>query len=376
MTKKRPAFMIELYIIIYLFLFIFFYLYGGFVKSGDYVVYLKSLLPIIIAFTIVEGLRYNRGIDYESYALHYDHPETIITTQDVGFDILNKTLQYFGFDSVGSFLVYAFIIIVSVSILLKTFPEIWKVGFVMMLIALILPSEQLIRQFISISLIYCGIGLYLQGNKKVSIVIMLSALSVHYSSIIFIVMIIAAFLYKDVLPLKLSIPVFFIVGIFLPADVVLGPIGDVINKYMAMDEGSSYSNYVDRSDDYLNANASRDMFARSLATTVVNIIFVITTFIEGYYLVIRSGLTKYRVVYNLFVVGTILYEFFHMFELYKRLFIPAYLLWFIIASLILSNKRILKFSFSYYIIIIYAIAQSVRFIFLPEDELFYFIWDK
>lgn len=368
--------MVEIYILIYLLLFGSFLFFGRKAYYKGYGSYWKSITPIIILFTLSEGLRYGRGIDYYLYALHFDHPETITTTQDFGYNVLNTCLHYLNFSSVGAFIVYALITIVCLCILMKGLPEIWKHGYVIMLTALILQEEEMIRQFLAVSIIYSGLASVLENQLKRAGIIFIAGITIHYSSIIFVGFIAIAYYYKKIIPLKISIPAFILMAYILPADTILGPIGEYLNLLMSHDQESSYASYVNRSDTFLTSKAAQDQFARSITTTIINFIFVITMFIEGYYLVIKEEFQKYRMIYNLVVVGTIFFEFFHMFELFKRMFSPMSLLWFVIVGLIMANKRELKYSFSYYVVLLYVVAQAARFIFLPADEMFYFIWDK
>lgn len=41
--------------------------------------YLQSILPAVIVYTLVEGLKYGRGADYSNYLLAYQNPNMVDT---------------------------------------------------------------------------------------------------------------------------------------------------------------------------------------------------------------------------------------------------------------------------------------------------------
>lgn len=355
-------------------MFSFFLLRGKKVDFSSITRYINGVLPFIVVFTVIEGLRYGRGVDYLAYARHFDFPSTITHTQDLGFDLINKFLHLLNFNSVGAFLVYAFVTIISLCVFVKAFPELKKYLFFIMLVAILPSSEWMIRQFLAISVGYAALLFLLQRNYRPFVIFTLISISIHYSNIIFFSIILLVFFYPKVIPLGVSLPLIFLLSSILPADFVLGGLGNTISHYFSMDQNSSYASYVDRSDDFISGKASNDKFKRSVVTMVINYVFYLVMFVEGYFLIKKQNLSKYRVIYNAFVVGSICFEFFITFELFKRMFQPLYWLWFIIAAFIIANKKCLKVKGAHYIIWAYVLAQMSRFVF--SAELYGFVWDK
>ena len=155
-----------IYIIVYIFLFSIFLIQGRNVFRHKTSYWKYSIFPII-TFSFIEGSRYMRGIDYRHYALFYRYPELMNVKEDFGFEILNNVLRTISTDSQFAFTIYALITIVCLFIFTKQFTEVYKVIFLVMLVFTIHSSEWIIRQFISIAIMYSATYFLIMKKYKV-----------------------------------------------------------------------------------------------------------------------------------------------------------------------------------------------------------------
>ena len=320
-----------------------------------------------------------RGIDYRHYALFYRYPELMNVKEDFGFEILNNVLRTISTDSQFAFTIYALITIVCLFIFTKQFTEVYKVIFLVMLVFTIHSSEWIIRQFISIAIMYSATYFLIMKKYKVFFIFSLCSVCIHYSSIFFLIVISLCYLFlKKPIKWQISVPIIIIVMLFSSANLIADLISKILNAAnLSFLDGSSYVRYVEKSGQFLDSQAEGTVTGnRSVFTTLLNLVFYISLFIEGYYVLSKKKLCNVFLFFNLCVIGYIGKEFFLKYELFVRLFRPMELLVFIPVSYIIMNKNLCKFKFAYLYIILYTILIAGRFIFFPPEDYYHFIWTK
>lgn len=367
----------ETYIIIYSFFFILYWVYGDILSRHKKKYWILSLIPIL-SFTFIEGSRYLRGIDYQHYSLYYSYPELLRVKEDIGFEWLNEILRYIGIDEYLSFTVYALITIISLCTFIKPFKDIYKVVFVVMLTMIIHPSEWMIRQFISISIMYAAFALFIEKKYKYFIPIAFISISIHYSSLFLLIAFVIAFYIKKPISSKYSIPIIVLIVTFGSADFFANYISEILNSFnLPFLAESSYITYIDRSNDFLNSKAAGTVTGiRSVYTNIFHLLYYIVVFGESFTIMQKIRLEKIIPIFNLFVLGSMGYEFFLKYELFVRVFQPMELLGFIPASYIIKYRRYCFWNFSYLYVIAFILLTAIKFIFFPEGNFYHFIWDK
>lgn len=365
------------YILTYVLLFYIYYIYGSYIKSKKKY-WLNSIVPIAL-FSFIEGARYLRGVDYAHYALFYSNPYLMKIEEDIGFEYLNNFLRTISTEPQLAFTVYALITIVSLFIFLKPFNEIHKIVFFIMLVFTIHSSEWIIRQFISIAIMFASISFLIQRKYTSFILFAFLSCSIHYSSIIFLFIILFFyFLVKNPIKWQYSVSIIIIVMLFNFSDVITNLISKLLNTLnLGFLEGKSYLSYIERSDDFLNSNSAGKVTGeRSIYTTILNLLFYIISFIEGNEILKKYNIKKAILIYNLFIIGSIGTEFFLKYELFVRIFRPMELLAFIPVSYILISSKSCKFKISYYYILLFVMLTMGKFVFFPPENFYLFIWDK
>ena len=367
----------EIYIIIYTLMFLYFLLYGNIIISHPNN-YWRYVSANILVFTIIEGSRYLRGIDYHHYGLYFSHPEYKILEEDIGFETLNNVLRLFSHDIHFAFIMYAFITIVSLCLFIKPFKELYGIVFINMLIFIIHPSEWIIRQFISISIVYASFGLFFIKKLKLFALFALVGCTIHYSSLLLLLSFIILNLFRKPIPIKISVPAIVLIMSVFSIDAFVDVLFSELEKTnLSIFQDYSYFVYVTRSDEFLTSNSAGTITGnRSLITTLLNLLFYLSVFYEGYRLLKKSEDKKIIVIYNMFVIGSLLYELFLKYELYSRLFRPLELVGFIVTAFIISQRQKCNYKWTWLYVILFLFMNAVSFIYFPKDNYYKFIWDK
>lgn len=154
--------------------------------------YWKYSLPMIVAYGLIEGLRYMRGVDYFSYLQNFEYGTMALTdagerdSVDFVFDLYCSFIHYSGLPSWYGFLILSFFLIFSLSFLIKRIPHCAIWAFPLFVILCATEAENIVRQYMSISFIMLSFSFYLEEKKRLALLLLACALLCHFSSIIVI----------------------------------------------------------------------------------------------------------------------------------------------------------------------------------------------
>lgn len=145
--------------------------------------YWKKALPIIITYSLIEGLRWGRGVDYLHYyqdlvgRLYADYTEVLY----LGWIKLFKTtwLPYW-----VAFVFYSALLIVAYLKLVKKFRCSAYLSIPLFYIITTLAAENLIRQYFAVPFVILCIDQLLERRWIVSFLLAICAINIHYSGII------------------------------------------------------------------------------------------------------------------------------------------------------------------------------------------------
>lgn len=338
-----------------------------------------SIFPVLIVYTLVEGLRYGRAADYFSYrdafiGLKFPDFEPLFAWFVNLLNITNSPF-YLGF------VICSFMLILSGCLLIKEIRFTGLFALPLFYLDTIAQSSNLVRMYFSMGFIFLALK-YLMQNKNNRVIIFLGfAFLTHYSSLVLF-----PFIYlfnKNQNPFKsryVIVVLFIISNLFPPS---LEFIAENISKFAGT---GLYEHYLE--------NTSKWILAQDLET-------IDNSFSIYYY--IRSYLTplcviwfgqeyikkykryKYGVFYNLYVVGVLLMPSALTLptELFYRLCLYFVTFKFIVLSIIFYeffNKKS-KYNFLSRAFILILLFDSIyllsKTIFNYSIELGnHFIWDK
>ena len=173
------------YIILKILLLIILVISGYGISKGNKRYFWFYALLSIVSYTVIQGLRYDRGVDYKHYMRAYIDPQVVDRDREWFFAFINKVLsEWLGLPYYGAFLFYSFLLILAVVLVLKKYRKIALYALPIFLLTTIDQSENLIRQFLAVPFVYLSF-LYLMKDKwKICLVYFFLAFSIHSSCVI------------------------------------------------------------------------------------------------------------------------------------------------------------------------------------------------
>lgn len=272
--------------------------------------YWHGLLFSIIIFTLNEGLRFGRGIDYNLYVDKY---KNIISGDEVFEPLFTLMVKLFGSLNLPW---QAFVVLMSFGVIysgckfLKSYRD--KLYIILPLYAInVIIAENLMRWFLGFSFILIGMSFLITNSsiiekqspsyKKFIFFSFLGCLC-HYGliPIVFIILFISV-QKKVLLPPYISIPIYFITLIAANNEILLGLAG-IINL---LPLGERMSSYQDNIEIWLTGGyASLDELPTARLSATILLTYLIYT---GYKLQKEVKSKEYIFAYNLFLIGYITY---------------------------------------------------------------------
>lgn len=242
---------------------------------------------VITVYSIIEGLRWERGVDYHNYYLEltgYWQKENMEPFYRLIVDIESSILPYW-----MVFILYSAFLMTSFMLVLKNFPKtaIWALP----LFFLITESgaENLVRQFIAISFFLLGYNAYLNGKKRVMMICFIAVPLIHLSGIFVLFMFGLCSMLK--LDERMSKP-WLLLGIY----VVLYIVWDISNlseytKYLSMINIASDTHlegYLENADRWFTEEGSISLLhgekgIASLANLIFKLLINLVIIYFGFY---------------------------------------------------------------------------------------------
>lgn len=341
--------------------------------------YWQSILPAILVYTLVEGLRYGRGVDYSNYLLAYQTPNMVNTEKwGVAFEYLYGFLHYVDCPELLIFCVFSLITIAFFSLFMMHFREYATFMFPLFLFETLMQSENLVRQYISVGLIMLALVYCIKKDSLKMIVAFLLAFLFHKASII-----VAPFLFvgyywkkkgsKTILPNNLVLLLLlavYMLPLFIQFNYLDDKLlGSIFKKDSMLSEYSSYSNA---------SIFERDLEEHSLFAQIKDWILWGLLLILGYN--IKNKYPSLSIVYVFYFVGSVFYHVLTDGTIF-RLNLYFMTTWYVLASVViydyLKNRR--QYSlFShvlFYVYIIIMLQSYLPVLVVPSMLGCDFVWD-
>jgi hypothetical protein len=137
----------------------------------------------VISYSLIQGLRYDRGVDYAGYKYKYENIEQI-TDKEWLFTKINEFLNFLGVPYYGAFIFYSFVLILSVLVLLKSYREIAMYALPIFFITTMPQSENLVRQFLAVPFVYFAVSFLMKDNLWKFLFFMLIGFLIHSSGVV------------------------------------------------------------------------------------------------------------------------------------------------------------------------------------------------
>lgn len=274
------------------------------IKSSGTTIYFYpfywSVFPVLIVYSLVEGLRYGRSTDYFSYhdafiGLRFIDFEPLF---GVFVNLLNITNAPFYL----GFVICSFILILSGCLLIKEIRFTGLFALPLFYLDTIVQSSNLVRMYFAMSFIFLALKYLMQSKNKKVITFCVLAFLTHYSTLILFPFIYLLNKNHNPFKSKYLIVVLFIVSNVFP--IGLEVISENISKFAWM---GLYISYLE--------NTNKWILGEGVETidNIYSIFYYIRFYLTplciiwfGYDYIKKYKRYKYGVFYNLYVLGVLL----------------------------------------------------------------------
>lgn len=313
-------------------------------KSGKS--YWKYSSICIIIYSLVEGLRWNRGIDYPHY--YQDLTGKLFQEYDDYVYLLwVDVFKYTGLPYWVAFIFYSFLFVFGFCLILKLFRKqaIWALP--LFFIITISSSENLIRQFFAMAIAEFALYYFLKKKYIPAVIYSAIAFGIH-SSVLMILGLIVLIYYihfdKKIKTGWLLVAVYAAFYFFWDPS-YLDPISDWMSKLSFGDEDSRANDYLSNADFWFSSESSLSdrlgtggKLASIFSTTIS---FVTNCIIIKFGFDVTKIQPKYRIMYWLGFISVILFILSNNgdFEIWSRLSVMTrFLLPIVIAGILTELK--------------------------------------
>lgn len=313
-----------------------------------------------LSMTLVAGLRYYVGTDYNAYKFMYNNSPNILIdneTSEVGFLLLCKLLNKITSDAQIMFLLTSIIIYTCIVITLKRKSKIFELSMYLFITSyMYYSSMNILRQWIASSIIFLGIDYLINRDWKRYFLIVIIASLFHTSAVIMI------FVYFIINHKFISKKTLLMILIFM---VIFMSYDTFLTGFFEILEFTKYSSYQD---EFINIDRGVNILR-----VLVYIIPIAITVI--FYKGIKLNSSKdIDVIMNLSLINMILMIFGIKHAYFARLcvfFEPYYLL--LIPSFVnISDKRMNRII--YYLIIVLYFIFSYSLLVSGDGEVLHYQW--
>lgn len=359
--------------------------------------YWKSVIWVVVLFTIVEGARYGRGVDYLHYVDIYNYN---LHESSTAFFLINNFLKIMGITAVYAFGFYALPFILGGTVLLERMRNYAAYMFPLFLICFIVFHEAFIRQalatsfyFLFIAKLFSVIEDYEKQEFKKKTIIPLAiyvflAVSLHSVQIIgFIVATLVILFLRKPLHWIYTIPLLLLGKFHVAQNFDWGSINGLLG---VLSNDDTFAVYADNADYWFSGDAMVEGYTRNTFIQFLETLACCSLLYLGFkvcnHLVNRVSNTGtiftpiniYVSIFNIVVVGLLVYQTFYNLELVRRVSYCWYLLWFVPVALVLFYTKhsdlFSKFDKILMIGFFFWIWEYIRFLFVFVEEP-KFIWD-
>lgn len=366
--------------------------------------YWECCLLVIISFTLVEGVRYGRGVDYLHYIDVYNYD---LENKQVLFTSINQFLKSLGVSAEYAFMVYACPFIAGAVIMLKPLKKYATYLFPLFLMSIISMHEAFIRQFLAMSFVFMYISLLNSEidailNKKIKfskvlclLALVFVAYSIHSISIIAILVVTILMVFvKKPFPWIYTVPLLVLGKFVISKSFDFSYLNSLLSFLGSFSD--KFSGYTENADMWFSADGMNDAYTRNVTIEFLETFGCCSLLYLGSKLfnffqkmsiadkanatstVLKSNLRLMITLFNAFIVGIIILETFYNLEIVRRVAHSWDFFWFIPVSLILyyrkykifnSLDKFLMLGFTYWL------WEYIRFLFVWNEPQM-FIWDK
>ncbi len=359
------------------------FIVAGICISEDRRHYWKYAIWPVIAFTLVLGLRLNRGNDYIHYMQVYLYD---LEDDQVLFTAFNHFLKAIGTGPHWIFIWYSGAFVLGAMFFLRSLRQYANWIFPLFLISFTFFSEYMIRQAFGYTFVFLFMAfMFSEEMPKVKrwtcmAVCFWLAYNIHSANAITCVT--SCGLYYFVrFPFKAiyAIPLYLVATFYLQKNFDFSYLNGILS--FLGDQNDKFSGYTENSDawfsqDAMNANYDRKPLVKVLQTMGDCSLIYLTN-----YTLSKYNDKRFLYMYNTFVVGAIVSQCFYSLEILRRMGDTMYWYWAFCLSFVLHYRtKILQLGKrqfvlkACYLMMFFYVYDYLKYLFLRE-EMYHFLWD-
>lgn len=351
------------------------YISGCMISRGKVNYWLASM-PGIIAYTLNEGLRFGRGVDYNFYYVAYNN----VISGDMSdnfepiFVLFIKIFGFLGVEWQGFVLFMSFLFIFSIYMLGKHFRK--QAKYVLPLIPMFAAfAENIMRQAMGFSFVLIGLYYLLLGRKKSIPMYVLFVTIGTFTHSSMLVVGLAFFLIKVasnkvMIRPVVSISVYILSVVLFNMNFMKDFLG-VIQMLLITERASNYGEHLE------------DMFSGESFMEVSVTLSAIYMFAVYFGYKLRNRVDpNFIYFYNLFIVGFITYPVFTQIELFGRIGI-MFLMFIsvVLGYMFFYYYRVRRLKLSNYksLMVIVLVLNLIRTLLVPSfqtPQIYQYVWDS
>lgn len=356
------------------------YFSGEYLKK-EYKVFSCAGLLSIFAYTLNEGLRFGRGIDYNLYWRAYNQfAAGWQAKKDPVFNFFQQTFISLDLPFQALVIFMSFMFILGVLCLMRNFKLVLPFALPLFVIYSLANVENMVRWYLAYSFILIGLS-FLMHEKRLNlkyIVCCAIGCSIHLAITPIPFLFYILFLKKGVLlhPI-VSIPSFFLIYFLFDTKIML-VFADLLN--VVTSSVGAFDSYSNRAEYWLTGGFAGVEMSGKIG--FLDLLYICLLTYMGYKTVRQMG-HNYVFAYNLFIIGMLLFPISKKIELIGRYDQTFYFFRGIVLASVLYMYFIWKRITSYNIVLLLILLVYVSSIksvivttFKTNEKFLLYVWDK
>lgn len=372
-----------IYVTLLIFMLIVLYLCGKSLRK-DYRLLSYAGIMSIFVYTLNEGLRFGRGIDYNVYwRLYEEGAKGWDIEKDYVFTMFSKILITIGLPYQVEVLIMSFVFILSTLLLLKNFKEIVPVTLPLFVLLSMHQVENMVRWYLAYSFILIGFSLLLRSDGKNTYVYSFFNNSFLYSfglAPVLVVFYLVSLRKKPFFSPYITLLLFYGIYFFFDSAFMLNLV-EYVNLFSLINSDIT-DIYLQNSEYWLTGGFSK-MGALNTSIGIVQLITLSVLVIVGYKPLELAHNKNYVVSYNLFTIGLLLFPISKHIELMIRythvfLFFEAIVLSYFVYEYVINRRIIVSRVLLFVILLFFARHCSEEFVnpFRMPSYRYMYVWNK
>ena len=352
------------------------YLAGKGLKENGGKIFSKPGIAAILAYTLNEGLRFGRGINYSNYwEMYHEVSLGVPQDRDVFFVNLLKAMIFLDIPYQGLIFLESFMFMLGTLFLLRNFRHILPIALPLFTFFSYPAVENMIRWYFGFSFLLIGLSFLLNKQTKYYFVISFIGCLFHIGLVPIVLLFYLFYCLKPpFLHPFISIPLFLAIGLFFQTDMML-ELSNYFNLLTSISERAAI--YRDNMEMWLTGGYA-GIYRRALPSTREMVLLFLMVWC-GYKL-LEDANHKYIFSYNLFLFGFLIKPIGNQIELLNRYHTVFFFFQAIVLTVILYDlvgKKVLnKLAVNIIIfLLIWNIYGTLKLSYI-RPQLHMYVWDQ